>query len=79
MAWMLMFAMCLAIDFVYVRLILYVNQRRLFQAASYSVLLTLLSQVATIFVITNYWLLVPACVGHALGTILAIHCGETHE
>ena len=75
-----MFAMCLVIDYVYVMWVYHSSRREPLRAATYSVLCVLFGQASTILCVKDWWLLAPACAGHALGTIIAIYHGDSsHE
>ena len=67
-----MFIACLGIDYTYVKWVSSIQARNRFHAACYSALCVLLGQVTTIFCVYDYWLILPSCLGHAFGTIVAM-------
>ena len=70
--WLAMFAACLSLDFVYTRWMQNVQQNRRFKAAMYSGLCVLVNYVIVILCVDDHALVIPACLGAALGTPLAM-------
>lgn len=87
--WYIMFMACFSLDFVYTRWMIAVTQHRRTLATFYSGLCVVLGYLTTIFCVDDNWLILPACLGHMGGTLLAMNghaddekranCGDPQE
>lgn len=69
----------LLLDFTYARWIQSLHQRRLFAAPFWSISCGLIAGFMTIEIVSDPWLLIVACMGHGLGSWLAIKLSFTEE
>jgi len=67
-----MFLACLALDWTAVRWVNNIAAHERWRAVAFSGLCTLVGQFTTLFWIANPWLLISSCLGHMVGTALAI-------
>jgi len=75
MTWLAMFVMCMGLDLVYVFWLREVHDKRKWRAASWSALCVLIGSLTTVFCVWDLWLILPQCLGHACGTVIAMSLG----
>lgn len=77
--WLLAFIFAVGIDFVYSRWILAVTERRRTPACIYSSCVTVLGFLSVLVCLDHYSAIIPAALGHALGTWIAVGGGKEKD
>lgn len=72
MSWLVVFAVCAAMDFAWAVYIRHTADSHAFLSASWAVMVFLLGAIGIIAYTENHWLLIPACAGCFAGTYLAV-------
>ena len=72
LSWLVAFLFAEGVDFAYRHRFLAVTERRRTSACLFSVMVTILGFLSVLVCLDTYSAIIPASVGHALGTWLAV-------
>ena len=76
LSWLVAFLFAVGIDFAYARWFISVAERRRAPACFFSACVTVLGFLSVLVCLDTWSAIVPAAVGHALGTWIAMGKGE---